>query len=100
MKKTRPGIMLIIAACMTLLMGMNVFADGVPECPSGHTVGELAWEADYTECEGGYEKDVYACSVCNTAVYSDGTEAERKDGTGIHKAVKPLTGADYTECGH
>ena len=97
MKRIRIGMMLIIVVCMTLFVGTVALADGVPACKT-HTVGDLAWPADYTECGGGYKKDVYACAVCNGAVHSDGTEAKRTDGTGIHKAKEFVSVADYTEC--
>lgn len=71
-EKIKMRIMLTFAVCMTMLMVMNVLAEEVPECTSGHTVGNLAWSADYTECGGGFKEAHYYCTVCNWGVDAEG----------------------------
>lgn len=98
MRKLKKAIVLSLVVCMSLFMSINVYADGIPYCPTTHTVGQLAWPADYAECDGGYERDVYVCAVCNAAVFEDGSPAVRTDGTGVHTAQGSLHEADFTQC--
>ena len=67
-----------------------------------HTPGELWWEADYTECGGGWTVDRYWCEDCGDACDTDGNALNRdemyREGTGKHTPGEMLE-ADYTECG-
>ena len=98
-EKIKMRIMLTFAVCMTMLMVMNVLAEEVPECTSGHTVGNLAWSADYTECKGGYKEDHYLCKVCEEPVDKDGKNVYMEFGTDKHTSGTKEYPATYIPCG-
>ena len=67
------------------------------EGTGAHTLGQH-FEANYTECGGGFQTDYYECTECWSACDSQGQPIQWIEGTGHHTAGK-LVEADYTECG-
>ena len=83
MKNLKIATILAIVISMILSLGMIAFAEETLVCEN-HTLGDWAWPADYTECGGGFKEDIYECSECGTALFADGSEAERIEGNGQH----------------
>lgn len=81
--------------------------DGIPEtfvgpdnaCAAGHHTPKMdeKHEADYTDCNGGFECEWYECTQCHEPCDANGNVLVRQPGTGTHHFGE-LHKADYTDC--
>ena len=92
-------MMLVLVSAFTVV----AHAEEKEKCENGTHVPDLEgdwFEAQYTECGGGYKYDRFFCSVCGKLTNRDGEEVPYTEGTGVHVPnLENVKKADYTPCG-
>lgn len=89
-------------AVMIMVGSLPMGVRAVESCGPGNHVVDLneRYEANYTPCWGGFQKDHYGCLNCDdTNLDEDGDVVPFIAGSGVHTPGTESYPADYTECG-